>query len=287
MQDTQAAEGESGHESEGLFDRVLGFAGKTAHALHHPIEILAHGAAENVQHLKHLTQPLAEGVLPGGLRGTLNPEMAEPWIDMLKGTGRAGEAPTGAFQASNAQWQEILAADAKATGEAGEALGPATSQARGMGRLSNGLSLLVAAESAHEEYKHSSAQTTTGKVVDAGLAGATNFALTKTPLALVDAGMGLLGSGLSWGGEKLGVGGMQDAGEFLKHNKPGHTLASGLGGAVTAAEGMITGDSTGMENWNKESLAGKHGVILQGYSQIGNAMANSKVMDGLFDWICD
>jgi hypothetical protein len=288
MHDAGAAgESKSEGESGGFFERMLGFGGTAAHALHHPFEIFAHQAAQHAEHLSRLTEPFAEGVLPGGLRGAINPEMAAPWADALKGTGRAGQVPTGPFQASNSQWQEILAADAKASGEAGEALAPATSKATTMGRVSNGLSLLVAAEAAHHEYKHSAAQTTPGKVVDAGLAGATNFALTKTPLALVDAGMGLVGSGLSWGGEKLGVGGMHDAGEFLKHNKPGHTLAAGLGGAVTAAEGMITGDSTGMEKWDKESREGKHGIILQGYSEIGNAMASSKVMDQVFDWICD
>lgn len=56
---------------------------------------------------------------------------------------------------------------------------------------------------------------------------------------------------------------------------------------MTAVEGLITHDSTGMEKWNKESLEGKHGTILQGWSQIGNAISNSKAMDTVFDWICD
>jgi hypothetical protein len=275
-------------EPEGLFDRALGFAGTAAHVLHHPIEHLAEGAAEHVEQLEHLIglpQALPEAVQ--GLRAPLDPGMAEPWIEGLKESGRAGQVPTGPFFPSLQQVEEITVANAKGADEAAEAFVPAVNKATTLGRVSKALPWVVAAESAHEEYKDSSAQTMPGKLVDAGLAGATNFAMTKTPLGLVDAGMGLLGSGLSWGGEKLGVGGMQDAGGWLKHNKPGHSLAAGLGGAVTAAEGLITGDSTGMEKWNQESLQGKHGMILQGYSQIGNAMASSKAMDKLFDWICD
>jgi hypothetical protein len=287
MHEMQAAEtaGEGEGKSEGLFDKVMGFVGEGAHMLHGPAEILGKQAHDYVEQLEGAIEPFSEAYMPGGLSaGKLNAEMLEG----LGGVGNSSLAREVAMGTpSQAQWQEILAANKGATEAAEKELGPALSKAGMWHKAETGLGLLAAAGAAHEEYNDSSCQTTAGKSVDAALAGGTNFALTKTPLALVDGAMGLAGSGLSWGGEKLGLGGMKDAGDFLKHNKPGHSLAAGLGGAVTAVEGLITGDSKGMENWNKESLAGNHGMILQGFSQIGNLMANSKAMDKVFDWICD
>ena len=119
--------------------------------------------------LQRFLGPLPEGVAPGGLRGPLDPEMAEAWIDGLKNTGRAGQMPSGPFYPSPQQWKEIIAADGEASKAAGEAIGPATQKATTMGRVSNWLSLLVAAEAAYAEYKDSSAQTVAEGDLGAGM----------------------------------------------------------------------------------------------------------------------
>ena len=129
---------------------------------------------------------------------------------------------------------------------------------------SGGLVGLVGAVS---EYNNSTAQTTTGKVVDAALNGAaqTGFALKGGWVGATDATLNLATEYL-FGQDGKDV--KRGAGGWVSGN-----LATSIRAVTTLGEAVaMRGENTkGIDEFNQKSLNGDYGLIFKGWSLIGNS----------------
>ena len=115
------------------------------------------------------------------------------------------------------------------------------------------LSVAGAVASGVEQYATSTAQTQAGKLVDAGINTALQaIAGKKNPVVMaVDAG-------LEYVAVKEGI---------------GETIQNSSRAAVTLVEGVITGDTRGMQSLHEQSLSGEYGVVFRIHSALGESLA--------------
>lgn len=118
------------------------------------------------------------------------------------------------------------------------------------------------------QYGESTAQTKTGKAVNALGAGVVDGVLTKAVpvVAAVDAAASLL----------LPDSVMKKTGGGING-----TLNTSVRVITTTAEGLITGDTRGMEAFHEKSKKGDYGVVFQAASEAGDYWAQHGVVGGL------
>ena len=112
--------------------------------------------------------------------------------------------------------------------------------------VEKGLRVLAAVTSAVHGYLDSTARTTGGKAANAALSGLGGAAVVSNPLVAA-------------------------ADLLLPHGVKPSELFNGASGAIsTVAEGVVTGDTRGMDDFHKRSVRGDYGMVMSGYSQIGD-----------------
>jgi len=118
------------------------------------------------------------------------------------------------------------------------------------------------------QYGESTSTTTAGKTINAIGAGAVDGVLTKAVpvVAAVDAAASLV----------LPESVMKKAGGGI-----GGTLNTSVRAITTVGEGLVTGDTRGMENFHEKSVKGDYGVVFQAASEAGEYWAEHGVVGGL------
>ena len=116
---------------------------------------------------------------------------------------------------------------------------------------------------AYAQYLKSTATTTTGKLLDAGGAGAMDIAMGTVPfLPVADAIVGAIF-------KHFGVEGISIS----------DTEATAIRAHMTLLEGLVTWDAAGMEDFHTRSINGEYGPIFQKASEFGEwAKPVTKVM---------
>jgi hypothetical protein len=131
-------------------------------------------------------------------------------------------------------------------------------------RAGRALTVAGAVASGVEQYATSTAQTTVGKVADAGIATVLQgIAGKKNPVVMgIDAGLELLGvqEGL------------------------GETMQNSSRAAVTLVEGVLTGDTRGIQSFHEQSLKGEYGAVFQKASEAGDYWAEKGIGGGLSEF---
>lgn len=112
-----------------------------------------------------------------------------------------------------------------------------------------------------DQYNNSNAQTTTGRATSATGAGSLAVAVgARHPyLAAADAAANLLGA----------------------PETPSNVLNRSVDTIATVGEGLITGDTRGMENLHQRNLRGDHGPVFQAAAEAGDFWAEHGVAGGL------
>lgn len=133
---------------------------------------------------------------------------------------------------------------------------------------SKGLGVVGTGLAAANQYMESSAQTTAGKVVDAGGAAAMDIALgvVSSKTALLD---GLLNAVLP---DSI----IKKSGGLISGN-----LSTSVRSIVTVGESLITGDTRGLDDFHTRSKRGEFGVVFQAASEAGDYWAEKGVAGGL------
>ena len=135
---------------------------------------------------------------------------------------------------------------------------------RAVQKAGRALSVAGAVASGVEQYATSTAQTQVGKLADAGINTALQtIAGNKNPVVMaVDAGLELVGV-------KEGI---------------GETIQTSSRAAVTLVEGVITGDTRGMQSFHEQSLKGEYGVVFQKSSEAGDYWAEKGIGGGFSEF---
>ena len=121
--------------------------------------------------------------------------------------------------------------------------------------VEKGLRVLAAVTSAVHGYLDSTARTTGGKAANAALSGLGGAAVVSNPLVAA-------------------------ADLLLPHGVKPWELFNGASGAIsTVAEGVVTGDTRGMDDFHKRSVRGDYGMVMSGYSQIGDVVVDPPSME--------
>jgi len=133
--------------------------------------------------------------------------------------------------------------------------------------LSHGLEAFAFVMSATGEYMESTDQTTVGKLVDAGGAGAVPLmmAAINPALPVVD---GVVGYAFDHG---LGVKGISIE----------STEKTAWRAITTLGEGIITWDDKGMSQFHEKSMHGEYGPIFKAASEAGEYWADKGIVGGL------
>lgn len=136
--------------------------------------------------------------------------------------------------------------------------------------LGTGLNVAGSVLTAVVQYRDSTATTVVGKTVDAAGAGAIDWGLgTIHPaVPVVDKVVGLVFE------HGLGVKGVSIA----------DNLNTSVRSIVTVTEGVITGDTSGMESFHERSLAGEYTPVFRWASEAGDYWADTGIGDGLEDF---
>lgn len=123
-----------------------------------------------------------------------------------------------------------------------------------------------------DQFGSSNAETTAGKTVSATGAGVTNFLFNQgMPVtAVVDS---LLGLGLGQIDEKNADGSVDATRNGVKNSTIGNTLNKSIDTITSLGEGLITGETGGMEKTHEALKRGDGGMLLQGASAAGDSIA--------------
>jgi hypothetical protein len=123
-----------------------------------------------------------------------------------------------------------------------------------------------------DQYGSSNAETTAGKSVSATGAGVTNFLFNQgLPVtAVVDS---LVGLGLGQIDEKNADGSINATRNGVKNSTIGNTLNKSIDTITSLGEGLITGETGGMEKTHEALKRGDGGMLLQGASAAGDSIA--------------
>jgi len=123
-----------------------------------------------------------------------------------------------------------------------------------------------------DQFSGSNAETTAGKTVSATGAGVTNFLFNQgMPVtAVVDS---LLGLGLGQINEKNADGSTDATRNGVKNSTIGNTLNKSIDTITSLGEGLITGETGGMEKTHEALKRGDGGMLLQGASAAGDSIA--------------
>lgn len=115
-----------------------------------------------------------------------------------------------------------------------------------------------------EQGANSSAQTDAGRVISGTAAGTASYALGASHpyLAAADAVATLAGA----------------------PDTPSTILNSSIDTLVTVGEGVVTGDSRGVESLHQRNLSGENGPVFQAAAEAGDFWAERGVMGGLSDF---
>jgi len=123
-----------------------------------------------------------------------------------------------------------------------------------------------AAVTAYEQFKESTATTTTGKAVDAGAAAVADVFIARSPVGLVD-------TGLYFGESALGI----DPNGLTV----GDNVNTGIRGWVTIVEYGATGDSRGITEFDEKARHGDYGPPAQAISNAAYAVGYDVASKGL------
>lgn len=136
--------------------------------------------------------------------------------------------------------------------------------------LGTGLNVAGSVLTAVVQYRDSTATTVVGKAVDAAGAGALDWGLgTIHPaVPVVDKFVGLVFE------HGLGVKGVSIA----------DNLNTSVRSIVTVTEGVLTGDTSGMESFHERSLAGEYTPVFRWASEAGDYWADTGIGGGLADF---
>jgi len=123
-----------------------------------------------------------------------------------------------------------------------------------------------------DQYGNSNAETTAGKSISATGAGVTNFLFNQgMPVtAVVDS---LLGLGLGQINEKNADGSVDATRNGVKNSTIGNTLNKSIDTVTSLGEGILTGETGGMEKTHEALKRGDGGMLLQGASAAGDSIA--------------
>jgi hypothetical protein len=127
-----------------------------------------------------------------------------------------------------------------------------------------------------EQYALTTAQTRTGKIVDAALGGAVDmvFGMVLPEVALLDGALNFLLP-------KLAPHVKQQAGQFVSGS-----LGTAVRGAVTVVEAVLTGNYKGVHDFDARAKSGEYGIVFKGLEKTARAVNDARpTIEDYGQWI--
>jgi hypothetical protein len=199
-------------------------------------------------------EPHAQKALDGKTRA-VEQQIVAPKQRKVTGTSpntKAGRKARAGVKSAKAEAKTVVAASKEAK------------VVRALKVASGPLDALGSGATAVDQYQKSTATTTTGKVVDAGLAGAADLAFGKANpiVAGVDAVVGAV---------------LPDGANI----SIGNTMQTSVRAIVTVGDGLVTGNERGMATFHDRSKEGQYGPVFRASSEAGDFWADKGVVGGL------